>query len=144
MEIRPEIPSDEKAIAELITAAFLEAEHSGGNEARIVDALRKSGSLSVSFVATENGKIVGHVAFSPVTIDDRGDGWFGLGPVAVVPDRQGEGVGSALIEAGLAELRAAGSKGCVVLGEPAYYSPSGSRPTRIFGWPECLRNTSKP
>jgi len=125
MEIRPEIPSDEKAISELITAAFLEAEHSGGNEARIVDALRKSGSLSVSFVATENGKIVGHVAFSPVTIDDRGDGWFGLGPVAVVPDRQGEGVGSALIEAGLAELRAAGSKGCVVLGEPAYYSRFG-------------------
>ena len=102
MEIRPEIPSDEKAIAELITAAFLEAEHSGGNEARIVDALRKSGSLSVSFVATENGKIVGHVAFSPVTIDDRGDGWFGLGPVAVVPDRQGEGVGSAAdIDAGM-------------------------------------------
>jgi putative acetyltransferase len=125
MEIRPEIPSDEKAISELITAAFLEAEHSGGNEARIVDALRKAGSLSVSLVATENGEIVGHVAFSPVTIDDRSDGWFGLGPVAVVPDRQGEGVGSALIEAGLAELRAAGSKGCVVLGEPAYYSRFG-------------------
>jgi putative acetyltransferase len=138
MEVRPEIPSDEKAISELITAAFVEAEHSDGNEARIVDALRKSGSLHVSLVATENGEIVGHAAFSPVTIDGRSDGWFGLGPVAVVPGRQRQGIGSALIEAGLARLRAAGSKGCVVLGEPAHYSRFGfaaDRNLRLAGVP---------
>jgi len=125
MEIRPEIPSDESAISDLITAAFLGAEHRGGNEACIVEALRKVGNLAVSLVATENGEILGHLAFSPVTIDGHSDGWFGLGPVAVVPNRQREGIGSALIEAGLDRLRARGSKGCVVLGEPAYYSRFG-------------------
>ena len=109
----------------MIAAAFLEAEHSGGNEARIVETLREAGSLTVSLVATENDRIVGHVAFSPVTIDGRSDGWFGLGPVAVVPDRQGDGIGSALIQAGLTQLRVQGSTGCVVLGEPAYYRRFG-------------------
>jgi putative acetyltransferase len=121
VNIRPETPADEAAISSLITAAFLEAEHSGGNEARIVEVLREANSLTVSLVAIEDDRIIGHVAFSPVTVDGRDQGWFGLGPVAVIPDRQGEGVGSALIEAGLARLRARGSSGCVVLGEPAYY-----------------------
>jgi putative acetyltransferase len=125
MEIRSETSSDEEAISKVITAAFLRAEHSGGNEAKIVEALRKARSLAVSLVATENEEIVGHVAFSPVTIDGRSDDWFGLGPVAVVPNRQEKGIGSALIEAGLATLRVRGSKGCVVLGEPAYYSRFG-------------------
>ncbi|HEX5259332.1 MAG TPA: N-acetyltransferase [Sphingomicrobium sp.] len=73
----------------------------------------------------ENDRIAGHVAFSPVTVDGLSEGWFGLGPVAVVPDRQGHGIGSALIEAGLVLLRAQGSTGCVVLGEPAYYRRFG-------------------
>ena len=125
MDIRPEIPADAAAIFSVITSAFLEAEHSGGNEAVIVDKLRDAASLSVSLVATENDRIVGHVAFSPVTVDRQSDGWFGLGPVAVVPRRQAQGIGSALIEAGLASLRARGSNGCVVLGEPAYYRRFG-------------------
>src|SRR5438270_1484000 len=121
MELRPEIHADAAAISGVITSAFLEAEHSDGNETLIVDRLRQSASLSVSLVAAENDRIVGHVAFSPVTVDEQSEGWFGLGPVAVVPDRQGHGIGSALIEAGLAQLRVRGSRGCVVLGEPAYY-----------------------
>jgi len=125
MEIRFETRSDEETFAKLITAAFLEAEHSSGNEARIVEMLRKAASLTASLVATDNGEIVGHVAFSPVTIYGRNDGWFGLGPVAVMPIRQRQGIGCALIEAGLATLRAQGSKGCVVLGEPAYYRRFG-------------------
>jgi putative acetyltransferase len=125
MEIRSEIPSDEQAISTVITAAFLGAEHSGGNEAKIVEVLRSARALAVSLVATDEERIVGHVAFSPVTIDGRSDSWFGLGPVAVVPSRQGEGIGSALIEAGLTKLRARGSKGCVVLGEQAYYGRFG-------------------
>ncbi|NUQ16868.1 MAG: N-acetyltransferase [Sphingomonas sp.] len=125
MKIRSETPADAAAISSVITAAFLLAEHSDGNEARIVEALREAGSLTVSLVATEGDRIVGHVAFSPVTIDGRSDGWLGLGPVAVVPDRQRHGIGSALIEAGLAQLRIQGSRGCVVLGEPGYYRRFG-------------------
>jgi putative acetyltransferase len=125
MEIRPEVPSDAEAISNVITAAFVGAEHSSGTEASIVEALREARSLAVSLVAMEKESIVGHVAFSPLTIDGCSDGWFGLGPVAVVPRRQAQGIGSALIEAGLASLRARGSNGCVVLGEPAYYSRFG-------------------
>jgi putative acetyltransferase len=125
VDIRPEIPADGAAISTLITSAFLTAEHSGGNEAVIVDKLREAASLSVSLVATENERIVGHVAFSPVTVDGRSEGWFGLGPVAVVSDRQRHGIGSALIEAGLTQLRVRGSRGCVVLGEPGYYRRFG-------------------
>src|SRR5690348_10587528 len=125
MDIRPEIPADEKAISKVIGAAFLNAEHSGGNEAQIVETLRRAGTLAVSLVAAEDDRIIGHVAFSPVTVDGRSDGWFGLGPVAVEPARQREGTGRALIEAGLATLRDRGSKGCVVLGDPAYYARFG-------------------
>lgn len=125
VNIRPEIPADEAAISAVITAAFLEAEHSSGNEAKIVETLREARSLSVSLAAIDNDRIVGHVAFSPVTVDGRSDGWLGLGPVAVLPLRQREGIGSALIEAGLAQLRVQGSRGCVVLGDPAYYRRFG-------------------
>lgn len=125
MAIRPEVPADEKAISEVITAAFRGSEHSGGNEARIVEALRSARRLTISFVATDGDRIVGHVAFSPVSIDGRSEGWFGLGPVAVVPSRKGEGIGSALVKAGLNELRARGASGCVVLGDPAYYRRFG-------------------
>jgi putative acetyltransferase len=125
MQIRSERPGDGEAISNVITAAFLEAEHSGGNEAQIVEGLRRDESLSVSLVAIENDIIVGHVAFSPVTIDGRGEGWFGLGPVSVVPNRQRHGIGSALIEAGLVRIREQGAKGCVVLGDPAYYCRFG-------------------
>ena len=125
MKIRSETPADEAAISTVITEAFLEAEHSGGNEAKIVERLREAASLTVSLVATDGDRIVGYVAFSPVTIDGRSDGWSGLGPVAVVPDRQRHRIGSALIEAGLAQLRLQGSRGCVVLGEPGYYRRFG-------------------
>jgi putative acetyltransferase len=125
MKIRTELPGDEQAISTVITAAFLEAEHSGGSEARIVERLREEKALTISLVATENGSIVGHAAFSPVTIDGRSVGWFGLGPVAVLPQRQRGGIGSALIEAGLVKLREQGARGCVVLGDPRYYGRFG-------------------
>jgi len=125
MEIRPERRGEEEAIDALIRAAFAGAPHSGGNEAAIVAALRRAGRLALSLVAVEAKAIVGHCAFSPVTIDGRSGGWFGLGPVAVQPERQRRGIGRALIEAGLVRLRAEGAKGCVVLGEPAYYGRFG-------------------
>ena len=133
--LRPERDGDAAAIRALITAAFLGAEHSSGTEGTIVDALRASDMLTVSLVAEEHGVIVGHVAYSPVTIDDVDMGWFGLGPVAVSPDHQRQGIGARLIEAGLAQLRDTGAQGCVVLGDPAYYARFGFESDPALAYP---------
>lgn len=125
MQIRPETAADAAAIAALTTAAFAGAPHASGTEAAIIAALRKAGALHLSLVATEAGRVIGHVAFSPVRIDGRACGWFGLGPIAVAPDRQGQGLGGALIREGLARLHAEGAKGCVLLGDPGYYTRFG-------------------
>lgn len=76
-------------------------------------------------MADHGGQIVGHIAFSPVTISDRAIGWFGLGPVSVQPEWQGRGIGSALIRRGLAELQDRRAMGVVLLGEPEYYARFG-------------------
>lgn len=125
MVIRPERTGDECAIHDVVHAAFDGHPHSDGSEPAIVDRLRADGDLTISLVAEDGGEIVGHVAFSPVTISDGSTRWFGLGPVAVMPERQHEGIGAALIERGLALLRERGAAGCVVLGEPAYYGRFG-------------------
>jgi putative acetyltransferase len=135
MRIRPEQVGDIASIRRVVTAAFAGAPHASGTEAAIVDGLRRADVLAVSLVADENGEVVGHVAFSPVWLDGELAGWFGLGPVAVRPDRQGEGLGQALIRAGLERLKALEARGCVVLGEPAYYRRFGfgSRPGLRYG-----------
>lgn len=125
MKLRAERPGDETAISAVTEAAFTGHPHSDGSEVGIVERLRLAGALTVSLVAEHDGQIVGHAAFSPVTIADGTPGWFGLGPVSVVPERQREGIGSALIRAGLEQLRQAGAAGCVVLGDPAYYGRFG-------------------
>jgi putative acetyltransferase len=124
--IRPERSGDEAAIAALTTQAFATAPHAGGNEARIIDALRAAGALTISLVAEKDGAIIGHAAFSPVHIDGA-TGWFGLGPVSVAPTHQRQGIADALIRLGLDLLGKAGASGCVVLGEPAYYGRFGFR-----------------
>lgn len=90
-----------------------------------MDSLRAANALTISLVAVENDEIVGHVAFSPVPIESGDGEWFGLGPVSVRPDRQGSGIGKALIESGLAQLGDNGANGCVVLGDPGYYARFG-------------------
>ena len=125
MEIRPERPGDEAAIAEVIEAAFALAEHRDGTEAQIVERLREDAALTLSLVAVDDGTIVGHVAFSPVTIDGADHKWFGLGPVAVQPNQQGKGLGSWLIRDGLDRLLEIGAAGCVLVGEPEYYARFG-------------------
>lgn len=124
MLIRPEAAADHAAIRALTTAAFAGAPHASGTEAAIIDALRAAGALALSLVADDGG-VVGHVAFSPVRIDGRDTGWFGLGPVSVAPKWQGQGIGSALIREGLARLAASGAQGCVLLGNPGYYRRFG-------------------
>ena len=125
MIIRAEMPDDEDAIQRVTKAAFTTVSHARGMEAQIVRQLRKDGDLRLSIVAENNGKIVGHVAFSPIAIGGRHDDWFGLGPIAVRPDMQRRGIGSALVTRGLTELRAAGAKGCALVGTPAFYERFG-------------------
>lgn len=123
--VRPEAAGDEAAIGEVVRAAFADHPHSEQTEHHIVRALRAAGALTVSLVAEVDGRVAGHIAFSPVAIADGSPGWYGLGPVAVLPSLQGRGMGRDLIEHGLAALRARGAAGCVLLGEPALYGRFG-------------------
>lgn len=125
MLIRSETPADISAIRLLTTAAFDGIEHSSQTEAAIVDALRTFGALTISLVAEQDNTIMGHVAFSPVLIDGENRSWFGLGPVSVAPTGQRGGIGTALIKEGLKLLTLEGAAGCVVLGDPNYYSRFG-------------------
>jgi putative acetyltransferase len=127
VEIRPERPADEDAIHAVTEAAFLTAPHTSHAEQFIVRELRRTDALALSLVATLDGRVVGHVALSPVTIDGAEQGWFGLGPVSVVPECQGAGIGSRLVREALARLRTAGARGCVLVGEPSYYGRFGFR-----------------
>lgn len=123
--VRSERPEDADAIRSLTTAAFKHMPFSSQTEAAIVDALRKAGALTVSLVAIKDGAIVGHAAFSPVTINGETNGWYGLGPVSVSPDQQRKGIGRALIREGLCRLAELSARGCVVLGDPGYYGRFG-------------------
>ena len=125
MQIRLERPEDATTIHALTETAFKGRPFSDGTEPKVVDALRAAGALTLSLVATQGGEIVGHVAFSPVTINGESGDWYGLGPVSVWPDRQRTGVGQALIRAGLRRLKSSGAGGCVLLGDPAYYGRFG-------------------
>ena len=119
--IRPEAGADSRAVYAVNAAAFpTEA------EAKLVDALRAAGRAIVSLVAVLDGRVVGHVLFSPVSVEtgESGDG-ARLAPVAVMPDLHRRGIGGALVRAGLAAVAAAGFRYCVVLGDPAYYSRFG-------------------
>lgn len=126
--IRPEAPADADAIHFVTEAAFRTAARTSHTEQFIVRALRLAGELAVSLVAEDQGRIVGHVAVSPVTIDGVHDGWFGLGPIAVLPDLQTKGIGAELMRNALVALRSRGARGCVVLGNPTYYTRFGFAP----------------
>ena len=128
IEIRYETSADVAAIEAVTIAAFLTAAHSGGNEQFIVRALREAGALAVSLVAVADGSVIGHVAVSPVSISDGSAAWYGLGPISVLPEHQGKGVGAMLLRAALAVLKERRAGGCVVLGDPGYYVRFGFQP----------------
>lgn len=124
--IRAEAPGDEPAIHALIAQAFAPMPFADGDEQELVDQLRAEGDLAISLVAVAtNGAIVGHIGFSPVTIDHADCGWFQMAPVSVTPARQRQGIGSALIKAGIDALRQSGAQGVAVVGNPAYYERFG-------------------
>ncbi|MCH7372746.1 N-acetyltransferase [Aeromonas sp. MR16] len=125
IQIRPETRADSDAIEALTIAAFLEAPHTDHNEQLIIRDLRAAGALRHSLVAEQEGVIVGHLCFSPVTISDGSQGWLGLGPIAVAPKWQGQGIGAQLMRAGLKALDSDGVAGCVVLGDPGFYGRFG-------------------
>lgn len=127
MALRYELPSDCDAIRAVHTAAF-----PTDAEARLVDALRDAGRLTLSLVAMIGDSVVGHVALSPVTIDGETVG-LGLAPVAVRPEQQGRGVGGRLIREALDRCRADGVPLVVVLGEPGYYRRFGFVPASRYG-----------
>ncbi|WP_117193544.1 GNAT family N-acetyltransferase [Rhizobium terrae] len=125
MLIRPERPGEEDAIHELTQTAFAPMPYSADTEGPIIQALRRSGDLALSLVAEDDGVIIGHIAFSPVTVEGTLGGWFGLGPISVQPERQRQGIGKALIRDGLERLKAQGAKGCALIGNPDVYRSSG-------------------
>jgi putative acetyltransferase len=127
IRVRPETQSDTREIEDVTAAAFINAEHTDHNEQFIVRGLRRANSLSISLVAEDEDThtIVGHAAVSPVTISNGSEDWYGLGPISVIPQYQGNGVGSCLMERALAELQTRHAAGCVVLGNPNYYTRFG-------------------
>lgn len=127
IELRAESTEDVSVIHEVVTAAFLQAAHTGHNEQYIVKALRNDNALALSIVAAREGTVIGYVALSPVAIADGTAAWYGLGPIAVVPHEQGKGVGALLMDYAISQLKKINANGCVLLGNPKYYSRFGFR-----------------
>lgn len=123
--VRHETAADVDAIAEVTAAAFETLEISRHTEQFIVAALRAAEALTLSLVATLDGHVIGHIAFSPVTISDGTPDWYGLGPVSVSPAYQRRGIGKALVREGLSRLKGMNARGCCLVGHPDYYRRFG-------------------
>ena len=133
MEIRQERTDDYNAVFQVVTEAFSHAEHSDGNEQELVKALRASPSFipKLSLVATEGGKIVGHILFTKITIGETTE--LALAPLSVLPAYQRRGIGLALIREGHHIAKQLGYAYSVVLGSPAYYPRAGYLPASLYG-----------
>jgi putative acetyltransferase len=122
-----EIEPDIQEISEITKAAFENLPISNHTEQFIINALRNANALTISLVAVAGKKVVGHIAFSPVTISDGSIDWHGLGPISVLPELQKQGIGKSLMLEGLSSLKSLGAKGCVLVGDPGYYKQFGFR-----------------
>jgi putative acetyltransferase len=131
--IRQETDADVRAITEVTEAAFQTMEISDHTEQFIVTALRKAGALTVSLVAELDGRVVGHIAFSPITMSDGTADWYGMGPVSVLPQVQRKGIGKALVQEGLSQLKGLKARGCCLVGHPEYYRKFGFQNTPELG-----------
>jgi putative acetyltransferase len=127
MIIRNETPADHEEISQITIAAFKTLPISNHTEQFIINALRTADALTVSLVAKIGSQIVGHIAFSPVTISDGTVGWYVLGPISVLPEYHKQGVGKSLVNSGLAILRELNGLGCTLVGDPNYYNRFGFR-----------------
>ncbi len=131
--IRGETDADVDAIRDVTVSAFQTLEISGHTEQFIIEALRAAKGLTVSLVAEVEGRVVGHIAFSPVAMSDGTGGWYGLGPVSVLPEYQRQGIGKALIQAGLSRLKGLDARGVCLVGHPEYYSKLGFKNVQGLG-----------
>jgi putative acetyltransferase len=138
MIIRKEIQSDVGVISDITKAAFEHHPYSNNTEQFIISALRAANALTISLVAEVDGKLVGHIAFSPVTFSDGSENWYGLGPISVEPDYQKRGIGTKLVNEGLRLLKDLGAEGCVLVGDPKFYERFG------FRSPDGLRHEGVP
>lgn len=127
MIIRNETTSDIASITDVTIAAFNTLAISQHTEQFIIHSLRAAKALTLSLVAEIDGRVVGHIAFSPVKISDGSTGWYGLGPVSVLPENQKRGIGTSLINKGLSKLKELGGQGCALVGDPNYYRRFGFR-----------------
>jgi putative acetyltransferase len=129
-KVRPERPEDFPGIRAVEEAAF-----GRPAEADLVDLCRVRGQAALSLVAVDGGRVTGHILFTPLRLDPPHPGWrgLGLGPVAVLPELQGTGIGSLLVNLGLEMCRTGGYDFVVLLGDPGYYSRFGFIPGREFG-----------
>jgi putative acetyltransferase len=125
MILRKETVADIEAITEVTIAAFKNHPISNHTEQFIINALRDANALTISLVAEIDGRVAGHIAFSPVIISDGTKDWYGLGPVSVLPDYQKQGIGKSLISEGLSLLKDMGGRGCALVGDPNYYKRFG-------------------
>ena len=123
--IRDEQAADIPVISQVTVAAFATMEISNQTEQFVIEALRAAKALAVSLVAEVDGRVVGHIAFSPVSMSDGTTNWYGLGPVSVHPDFQRRGIGKALIREGLSRLKKLNARGCCLVGHPQYYRQFG-------------------
>jgi putative acetyltransferase len=129
MQIRTERAGDFAAVHAVNRQAF-----GAGAEAEIVDRVRTVARPIISLVAEDAGNVIGHILFSPVTVDGRADLLvMGLAPMAVVPERQRQGIGTALVNAGMEQCRQVGAAGVVVVGHPQFYPRFGFAPASRFG-----------
>jgi putative acetyltransferase len=125
MIIRKETVADIDSITEVTIAAFKTLPISNHTEQFIIKALRSAAALTISLVADVDGRVVGHIAFSPISVSDGTTGWYGLGPVSVLPEYQKQGIGKSLINEGLSLLKEMGGQGCALVGDPNYYKKFG-------------------
>jgi len=125
MLIRSEIASDISVIGRVVTEALRMLPQSTGTEAAIVERLRAEDGLMLSLIAEEEGEVLGYLAASEASIGGEG-GWGLIGPLAVLPSRHGEGIGSVLMMEALRRLQGP-CRGAVLVGDPAYYGRFGFR-----------------
>jgi putative acetyltransferase len=133
--IRFERSGDEETISLITCEAFRTHIHSNHTEHVIIENLRQAKILSISLVAEVADRIIGHIAFSPVSISDGSPDWYGLGPLSVLPSHQRQGIGQALVRQGLLHLSELSARGCVVFGAPSFYGRFGFAHTSELVFP---------